>query len=148
MATGVRRGRPRPVWLSKDALRSLLSQMGRFGVIGGIQLAVDWLLFVAMTWLGVGVVPSNLVARAGGAAFGFWLNGKYTFTDGQNGGRLGRVQLMRFVATWVAMSLLSSVIVGLVGHHAGLGWAWLVKPAGDAALALLSFFISKHWIYR
>ncbi len=30
----------------------------------------------------------------------------------------------------------------------GSGWAWLVKPAGDAALALLSFFISKHWIYR
>lgn len=131
--------------LSAKALKSLAGEMGRFGLVGGIQLVVDWALFVALSWAGVGVVPSNLVSRAGGAALGYWLNGKYTFAGGSG---LGRNQMIRFVVTWIAMSVLSSAIVWIVGHKAGLGWAWLVKPAGDAALALLSFFISKHWIYR
>ncbi|WP_340570056.1 GtrA family protein [Stenotrophomonas sp. G106K1] len=131
--------------LSVKTLRSLAGEMGRFGLVGGIQLVVDWALFVALSWAGLGVVPSNLVSRAGGAAFGYWLNGKYTFAGGSG---LGRNQMIRFVVTWIVMSVLSSAIVWIVGHKAGLGWAWLVKPAGDAALALLSFFISKHWIYR
>lgn len=131
--------------LSAKALRSLVGEMGRFGLVGGIQLAVDWALFVALSWAGMAVVPSNLVARAGGAALGYWLNGKYTFVEGSG---LGRKQMIRFAATWIVMSVLSSAIVWIIGHKAGLGWAWLVKPAGDAALALLSFFISKHWIYR
>jgi hypothetical protein len=56
--------------------------------------------------------------------------------------------MIRFVVSWILMSVLSSAIVWMVGHYAGLGWAWLVKPVADAALAVLGFFISKHWIYR
>ncbi|MDY0980250.1 GtrA family protein [Stenotrophomonas sp. CFBP8994] len=131
--------------LSAKALTSLAGEIGRFGLVGGIQLGVDWALFVVLSWAGIGVVPSNLIARAGGAGFGYWLNGKYTFASGSG---LGRKQMIRFVVTWIVLSVLSSTIVWIVGDKAGLGWAWLVKPAGDAALALLSFFISKHWIYR
>ncbi len=134
-----------PSRLGAPALTSLIGQLAKFGLVGGVQLVVDWALFVLLSWMGIGLVPSNLVARAGGATFGFWLNGKYTFTEGSG---LGRNQMIRFVVTWIVMSLLSSAVVWVVGHKAGLGWAWLVKPASDAALALLSFFISKHWIYR
>lgn len=138
----------RPAWRNWGALKPLAAQMGKFGLVGGVQLIMDWALFVALTWLGVGIVPSNLVSRAGAATLGFWLNGKYTFAEAGDGGRLGRGQMIRFLVIWIVMSALSSAVVWWVGHKAGLGWAWLIKPAADAAFALLSFFISKHWIYR
>jgi len=121
-------------------------QICKFGFVGGVQLLVDCALFVLMTWLGLGVVLSSLVSRSGGAALGFWLNGKYTFAG--NGSRLGSGQMIRFLVTLLLMAVTSSSIVWIVAHSAGLGRAWLVKPAADAMLALLSFFISKNWIYR
>jgi hypothetical protein len=36
----------------------------------------------------------------------------------------------------------------LVGHSAGLQYAWLAKPVVEAVLAVASFFISRYWIYR
>ncbi|VUM10124.1 GtrA family protein [Stenotrophomonas maltophilia] len=132
----------------RERLGPVLGQMLKFGVIGGVQLVIDWALFVVLSWGGTPLVAANLVGRVGGAAFGFWLNGKYTFTDGKNVARLSRTQGLRFAMTWVLMSLLSSGLVWVVGHHAGIGWAWIAKPACDLLLALASFFISKHWIYR
>ncbi|MCI2261677.1 GtrA family protein [Xanthomonas indica] len=132
----------------RDKWGPLLAQMAKFGFVGGIQLAIDWMLFVALTWGGAPLIAANLVGRVGGAVFGFWLNGKYTFGSGESVAALSRTQAVRFALTWVVMSILSSALVWVVGRYAGMGWAWTAKPAGDVLLALASFFISKHWIYR
>lgn len=125
----------------------LVRQGLSYGLVGGLQLLLDWLGFVALTLAGVATVPANVAGRVLGAMLGFWLNGVLTFrVAGQ--GRLGWRRFLRFAASWSVMTLLSTLAVRAIDNGAGLQWAWLLKPAVDAVLAGLGFIVSRYWIYR
>jgi putative flippase GtrA len=128
-------------------LRDTSRQLILFGIIGGVQLCVDWACFVTLTWLGLAVIPANLCGRITGAAIGFVLNGRHTFAEsGRN--NLGRAQATKFILFWCVMSLLSTYAVWLAEQIFGLDGARAAKPVIDAALAGLGFISSKLWIYR
>jgi putative flippase GtrA len=125
-----------------------LSRQGLlFVMVGGFQLAVDSLLFVALTWAGAPVSPANLAARAGAAGLGFWLNGRFTFTDGTQP-RLGSRRFSRFIVVWVGLTIVSTIVLSMLADAVGLEGAWLAKPVVEIGLALLSFFLQRHWVYR
>lgn len=118
-----------------------------YGLVGGLQLLADWGVFVLLTGLGLAVVPGNLLGRVAGASLGFWLNGRYTFSrDGQP--QLGGRRLLRFLATWAVLAVVSTLAVRQLDLAQGLQAAWLGKPLVDAALAVAGFLVSKYWIYR
>ena len=126
----------------------MIRQVVGFGLVGGLQLLLDWACFVALTALGVAVLPANLVGRVAGASLGFWANGRFTFAKPGEPPRLGRRRLLRYVLFWLAMSALSTVaVMGLDQLH-GLHGAWLGKPLVDAVLAAMGFLAAKYWIYR
>ncbi len=79
-----------------------------YGVIGALQLLVDWSLFVLLTAIGMPVAGGNLAARVGGACLGFWLNGRYTFA-GPEGSRANGRALWRFALVWLTLTVLSTV---------------------------------------
>ena len=125
----------------------LLRQGGYYLVFGVLQLLLDWLMFVALTALGVPAAPANLASRTSAALLGFWLNGRYTFADG-NGQRLGWRRFARFWLLWLAMTAISTVLVAWVASRLGLHQAWLAKPLVEGMLALATFFLLRHWVYR
>ncbi len=126
----------------------MLRQVVGFGLVGGLQLLLDWACFVALTAIGVAVPPANLAGRIAGASLGFWANGRFTFSRPGEPPRLGRRRLLRFVLFWLAMTAISTLaVMGLDKMH-GLHAAWLGKPLVDAALAGLGFLAAKYWIYR
>lgn len=126
----------------------MIRQVVGFGLVGGLQLLLDWACFVALTALGVAVLPANLVGRVAGASLGFWANGRFTFAKPGEPPRLGRRRLLRYVLFWLAMSALSTLaVMGLDQLH-GLHAAWLGKPLVDALLAAMGFLAAKYWIYR
>ena len=126
----------------------MIRQVVGFGLVGGLQLLLDWACFVALTALGVAVLPANLVGRVAGASLGFWANGRFTFAKPGAPPRLGRRRLLRYVLFWLAMSVLSTLaVMGLDQLH-GLHAAWLGKPLVDAVLAAMGFLAAKYWIYR
>ena len=118
-----------------------------YGLVGLFQIGIDWLAFIVLTQLGIGAVAGNLLGRLTGAGFGFWLNGSWTFSDGQIR-RTGKRHLVRFGAVWLSTALASTILVAMASHYQGLHTAWVVKPAIDLFLAGLSFLASKFWIYR
>jgi putative flippase GtrA len=126
---------------------ALIRQGSWFLVIGAIQVVLDWAVFVALSALGMAVVPSNLIARVAGASLGFWLNGRLTFAD-STGARLGGRRLLRFLLAWLLLTALSTLLLTVVATLLSLGWAWLAKPLVEAAMAVISFFIARHWVYR
>ena len=125
----------------------LLRQGGYNLVFGVLQLLLDWLLLVALTALGMPVAPANLASRTSAALLGFWLNGRYTFADG-NGQRLGWRRFTRFWLLWLAITAISTVLVAVVASRLGLHQAWLAKPLVEAGLAVVSFFALRHWVFR
>lgn len=128
-------------------MHDLLRQGRRFLIVGVVQLAVDWLVFVLLTAAGLGVPAGNVLGRVSGACVGFWLNGRYTFSEGGQA-RLGVRRFLRFTLVWLALTALSTVAVSAVGTQLGLAWAWLAKPLVEGALAVLAFFLWRHLVYR
>ncbi|MCW4454480.1 GtrA family protein [Flavobacterium sp. MXW15] len=126
---------------------SLFRQGSHFIVIGLLQLLLDWAIFVAATALGMPAAPGNLLGRSCGALLGFWLNGRITFADGGQQ-RLGWKRFGRFLALWLAMTVVSTWLVAAVAHGLGLQLAWLAKPVVEGGLAALSFFLLRHVVYR
>lgn len=124
-----------------------ITKQGRiFLLMGFLQWIVDWLVTVLLSQGGVHLEAANIAGRICGAMLGFWLNGRITFASQHV--ELGRKQLLRFLLTWLMLTLISTVAVGAVGRQASLHLAWLAKPVIEASLAVFSFFISRHWIYR
>jgi putative flippase GtrA len=133
--------------MAVDAWKPHLRQAGQFVLAGVAQLALDSSIFIASTALGVPIVAGNLLGRASGATLGFWLNGRYTFADaGQP--RLSRRNQKRFAIMWLSLTALSTLILQWTAAHHSLQRVWLIKPMIEAALAVVSFLISRHWVYR
>lgn len=128
-------------------MTQILKQGFGYGVVGGVQLALDWLIFVALSALGVPVGGANVAGRATAAMLGFWLNGKWTFGKGGDS-PLGIEHFGRYFVLWASMTLLSTIVVMFAARTDGVHVAWLIKPMADLFLAAVGFVVSKYWIYR
>ncbi|SMR76343.1 MULTISPECIES: GtrA family protein [Stenotrophomonas] len=126
---------------------TLVRQGSSYIVIGLVQLLLDWLVFVGSTALGLPVAPANILGRLAGMLLGFWLNGRYTFAAaGQQ--RLGWKRFARFLLLWTLLTAASTLLVTAADHALGLQYAWLAKPLVEGCLALVSFILLRHVVYR
>ncbi len=123
-----------------------LRQGSQYLAVGLVQLALDWAVFVAITALGVAAAPANLAGRTSGAMLGFWLNGRYTFAG--TGCRLGWRQFGRFWLLWLAMTVVSTMLMTAVEAELGLRQAWLAKPVVEGLLAMANFVLLPRLVYR
>ena len=114
-----------------------------YTLFGVLQLIVEWLFFVAFTTLGMPLAPANVVARTLAALLGFSVNGTITFKS-----ELKAVLLVRFLIAWIPLTLVDTLAVAALGMVGGLGVAWLVKPVVDSLIAVLSFLVARHWVFR
>ncbi len=126
---------------------TLFRQGGSYLVVGLLQLLLDWLVFVALTALGMHAAPGNLAGRVSGALLGFWLNGRVTFAQAGSA-RLGWWRFAKFLLVWVPLTMISTVAVTWVAGTLGLAHAWLAKPLVEGALAVVAFFLWRHVVYR
>jgi len=125
---------------------SLRRQGRHYLMIGGIQWLVDWGVTVGLSHLGMPIEPANIAGRISGAILGYWLNGKLTFAGDDTA--LGRTQLQRFLLMWLVTTAISTWAMGSIDDWFGLKWAWLAKPGVEAALGLIGFVLSRHWVYK
>ncbi|MDR1076805.1 MAG: GtrA family protein [Xanthomonadaceae bacterium] len=125
---------------------TLLRQGGKFAVVGATQFGLDWAVFVVSSWLGLPVAPANLLGRISGATAGFWLNGRYTFA--REGLRLNWRRFIRFALIWIPLTIVSTFLITAVEQRSGLKLTWLAKPIVEAGLAVVSFFLCRHLVYR
>ena len=128
--------------------RALSRQVLLFLLVGAAQVALDWAVFVALTHAGVAVAIGNVIGRVCGACLGYWLNGRYTFTGPDGRPRLGPAQLRRFIAAWLVLTALSTLLVWSVADRVSLEMAWLAKPAVEALIAAIGFVVWRQWVYR
>lgn len=126
---------------------ALARQLPLFLLVGGAQVLLDWAVFVALTHVGLSLALGNLAGRLCGACLGFWLNGRYTFA-GDGRVRLDGIHLFRFSVAWLAMTVLSTLLLALVQDHFDLRAAWLAKPAVEAVMAALGFVVWRQWVFR
>ena len=127
---------------------SLLRQGSAYLIIGVLQLLVDWAVFVLVTAAGLPVVQGNLAGRVAGMLLGFWLNGRITFATADGEQRLGWRRFARFLPLWLLLTTASTLLVSSADHALGLQYAWLAKPLVEGGLAVISFLLLRHVVYR
>ncbi|MGE8227082.1 MAG: GtrA family protein [Stenotrophomonas sp.] len=126
---------------------SLFRQGSQYIAIGLLQLLLDWIVFVVATAAGIPVAPGNIIGRVSGALLGFWLNGRYTFA--QNGIQShGWRRLPCFLAVWLPMTIFSTWAVNWAAQSLGIQLAWLAKPIVEGCLAVVSFVLLRHVVFR
>jgi putative flippase GtrA len=118
-----------------------------FLAVGALLVVIDWGVFVGLSALGVPSIPANVCGRLAGALLGFFLNGSFTFR-GDQGARLGRHRFARFVTAWVVLTAFSTVLVAGTAQWLGLHWAWAAKPVVEALMAIISFLVSRQWVFQ
>ena len=117
-----------------------------YAVIGIVQWLVEYGLMLALSEWVMPVEPANVIGRLAGACLGFWLNGKWTFAGDDT--HVGRHAAMRFVAMWIALTVLNTWIVAHLDDAFGLRAAQLLKPVADLATGGIGFPLSRPWVYR
>ena len=126
-----------------NVFRQLFAYIG----IGALQWVLDTVVMISSSQLGLQVGLATIAGRISGAMLGYWLNGRYTFAQGQLN-TLGGTSLRRFIAFWLLATAISALILTSIDQHFGLRASWLCKPMVDIAFALLGFLAARHWIYR
>ncbi|CAH0066231.1 MAG TPA: hypothetical protein DIC54_12695 [Pseudomonas sp.] len=127
---------------------SLLRQGSAYLIIGVLQLLLDWAVFVLVTAAGLPVVQGNLAGRVAGMLLGFWLNGRITFATADGEQRLGWRRFARFLPLWLLLTTASTLLISSADHALGLQYAWLAKPLVEGGLAVISFLLLRHVVYR
>jgi putative flippase GtrA len=117
-----------------------------FSVVGAIQVVLDSTVYIVLTKFGVPTPPANVCGRIAGAALGFWLNGRVTFAHHDQ--PRFRWRLTRYILLWIAMTIISTAALTIIGHRDGLKQTWWAKPLIETALGLTSFLICRYWVYR
>ena len=126
---------------------NIARQSVSFIIVGCCLIVLDWAVFVALTAQGAMPVAANIAGRVVGALVGFWANGRITFSV-PGSSRLGRCRFARYLILWVLLTSLSTVLMAVLADQLSLETAWLAKPLVEAGMAVLSFFVSRHWVYR
>lgn len=126
---------------------NIARQSVSFIIVGSCLIILDWAVFVALTAQGMMPFAANIAGRVAGALVGFWANGRITFSV-PGSPRLGRCRFVRYLILWLLLTSLSTVLVTMLADQPSLETAWLAKPLVETGMAVLSFFVSRHWVYR
>jgi putative flippase GtrA len=139
----------KPGFLARlNAQQTLYKQMLLFFLVGMLLIFADGVVFIALTSIGISAANANLISRVTGAGLWFALNGGFTFRDRHNGPKWGYIRLMRLAVLWAALAAISTFLVSKIAMLYGMQAAWASKPITDLVLAPISFFISRHWVFR
>lgn len=125
---------------------TLRRHVASYTVIGIVQWLVEYGLMLVLSQWVMPVAPANVFGRLAGACLGFWLNGKWTFAGDDT--HVGRHAALRFIAMWIALTVLNTWIVAGIDDQFGLRSAQLLKPGADLVSGGIGFLLSRHWVYK
>jgi putative flippase GtrA len=120
-------------------------QLLRYVIAGAVVLLCDVLIFA---WLvhafSANAYTANLLSRAACIPISFLLQ-RRTFAafSGQT-----RLQFAKFVALWIFSTGLGAVVLQPLLFRFGPTHASVGKLFIEAALAMMNFFLMRHWVYR
>jgi putative flippase GtrA len=124
-----------------------------FVIAGALQYLFDAAVYGLLIAAGLPSTPANVLSRASAALLGFGFNRYITFAQPQSAEESWsrfRASLARFAVLWIAMTVVSSLLLlaaqALFGG--GLAERVIYKLVVEGILAVISFFVSRHWVFR
>lgn len=124
-----------------------MRQLVFFLLFGGLQLALDAGVLMLLLSFDVNPWGANVLSRFTAFVFGFLLNGSITFRGTSGERRIGGRAFVRLALLWVFLTALSSALLNLLIYSFPDVGVVPIKLGIEALMAVLSFFISRAWVY-
>ncbi len=132
-----------------------LRQFLRFGLVGGLNTAIDLLVLNCLLWFhptqNIGLLLlDNSIAYSFGAVNSFLLNKYWTF---QRGGRAEQREIGRFALTTLAGIACNNFILWMISRLLrpvflqGTLWANASKVAAIGGTVLISYLAMRLWVF-
>lgn len=125
-------------------------QLGIFLLVGFSTVAVDFVVYHALLWLGAGVSIAKLVGFLTGTVFAYFANQRWTFQGSQPTG----APVLRFAALYggtlacnvgVNATMLRLATPAFDSPSIGVNLAFCTATGVSAAL---NFIGMKYWVFR
>ena len=121
-----------------------------FVVIGSFLLALDSIIFLLLSFTAIDTTIINIVSKSGAAVVGYFLHYKYTFQSENNW--QDQSQIFRYTIYLIIMILISTFLINISellvdGFRAYPLTTLLVKIIVESICVVISFVISKTWVY-
>jgi len=131
------------IWLYNSAMRGLLEQFVRFGLVGVLAAVGHYGTLIALVELaGAGPVPAALGGYVVGGAIGYVYNRRWTFdSDAAH-----RVAVTRFVAVAVVGFFLTGLVMALLTGEGRLHYL-PAQILTTGIVMLWSFWANKLWTF-
>lgn len=124
-------------------LKQTLTQLGRYGLVGLASNAVGYLLYLGLTYLGMGPKMSMTLLYGVGVLQTFVFNRKWSFKFG------GAVTpaLVRYTTLYAVGYVINFVALILLVDQQGLPHQWVM---GVLVLFMAAFFFigQKFWVFH
>lgn len=127
-------------------MRVLIGQAARFTVVGVVLMGIDSGVFSLLHWLGLALLPANTIARVLAALASFYLHSRFSFA-GHGAPRPQALRFGRYVLWWLTMTAISTGVLWASHRSLGEQSVYVAKPLVEFVLAVIAFFVSRHWIY-
>ena len=129
-----------------DALRDLLGQLIRFGLVGGFVTALGVSAYwVPATFLGVPPLLANLLGYAIAVVFGYVLHSRVSFKGHGSRDNVAVRTGRFFIVSLVSLALYSLFVGLLTGPLHGPTW-WPVIPMVFVT-PLVTFYLNRQWVF-
>lgn len=131
-----------------------LIQFIKFGLVGVMNTAVDFLVYALLTWIGMQYLVAQVFSYSAGTVNSYVVNKLWTFGGKGNGGTENRKavtvdkgEFARFVLVNIGTLLLSIALLYVL--KTGLGFHPLIAKIGVTAVTVVVNYIgSKLWVFR
>lgn len=131
-----------------------LIQFIKFGLVGVMNTAVDFLVFALLTWLGLQYLLAQVFSYSAGTVNSYVVNKLWTFgAKGTAGGeqqqtvKVDKGEFARFALVNIGTLLLSIALLYVLKTR--LGFHPLVAKIGVTAVTVVVNYIgSKLWVFR
>lgn len=128
------------------AVSSVSHQAVRYGLVGAIIVALDYLVFYAMLFLAPSAyLVANLAGKVAGALLGFFLHRHFTFAWQQRDE--APRQFISYSILLTGNLIMSSALLWLMIENLHIN-AFFARLATDGVVITTSFVLSRLWVYR
>lgn len=118
-------------------MRYIIVQMLAYGIDMGVFL-------LAVSVVGVGPLPANIVSKVCAGFFAFLMHRQFTFRLQES--QYDRTQPLKYFLLLGLNVPLATVllwfVLTLISH------AVIAKVLSDIAIIFINFMLSRHWVYR
>ncbi len=126
--------------------QSLVHQIGRYGAVGLFVFACDFAVYMLVLHFAASAyLPANICGKAVGAAVGFVLHKRFTFSWEQKH-RTGK-QMLSYLALMLLNFATSTVLLWLLVAQIGAD-KFVAKVIVDILVIATSFLVGRLWVYK